>query len=102
MTFVLDTNIIVYGLDPSDPSKQSLAERLLDAVLVNRRPVPRQVLGELLNIGHKRGGDRLANHRSIVTLIEQATLVVDTDRSSTLTASQTAEPHKLQYLDALN
>lgn len=50
-SYLLDTNLLVYGFDDREPDKQSRALRLLDRV--GRRPsagLPAQVLGECANL----------------------------------------------------
>lgn len=101
MTAVLDTNIIVYAIERAVPDKSPRSRELLTRALAGRWPVPRQVLGELLAVGHRRGTTLLDHARETVALIEDATIVIDTTAAMTLTASVLAQRYHLQYFDAL-
>lgn len=101
MTAVLDTNIIIYAVEGNDTVKGAVARRLLDVGLDAGWVVPRQVIGELLAVGHRRGGALLANARMIAALLEAAADVVDTDKEATNAATTLAERRNLQYFDAL-
>jgi len=46
----IDTNVLVYAFDSSEPAKQSKAQRLIDEHVANASAtVPWQVVGEFLN-----------------------------------------------------
>ena len=67
----------------------------------SRQSVPRQVIGEILSLGHRRGGAFLDNARRVASLLEQATEVLDTTSHATHGASDLARQYHLQYFDAL-
>jgi predicted nucleic acid-binding protein len=101
VTFVLDTNLFIYAIDPEDQRKHAVARKLVNRWLSQPTRLPRQVLGEILNLGHKRRGPRLQLCRELVALLEDAAEVVPTTRAFTLAASARAERFQLQYWDAL-
>lgn len=43
----LDTNVLVYAFDPSDPRKQSIAQRIVEKALAGEGAASTQVLSEL-------------------------------------------------------
>ncbi len=45
-SFTVDTNILIYSIDRSNPAKQIVADRLLRLVLAKRFPLPMQCLTE--------------------------------------------------------
>lgn len=101
MSFVPDTNIFIYAIDPTDPRKHTIAKRLVNLWLSRPTSLPRQVLGEILNVGHQRRGPRLDLCRELVATLEDAVAIVSTTREATLAASERAGHFQLQYWDAL-
>lgn len=76
MSFVPDTNIFIYAIDPTDPRKHTIAKRLVNRWLSRPTSLPRQVLGEILNVGHKWRGPRLDLCRELVATLEDAVAIV--------------------------
>lgn len=101
MSYVLDTNVIVYAFDDRTPLKREICRRLFEHALATKQAVPRQVLGELLAGAHRRKHIPLTSARMVVGLIETGVPVLPTLPHLTLAASETAERYQMQYFDAL-
>lgn len=100
MSYVLDSNVIIYAFS-DDYAQYPVARRLLDHALTVSGMCPRQVLGELLSVAHRKHHVSLSGARAMVGWIEDSMSVIDTDSVATLAASALAERHRLQYFDAL-
>jgi predicted nucleic acid-binding protein len=101
LSYILDTNIIIYAFDRGDLAKHSIARRILEASIENERPTLRQILGEVLNAAHKKRHLSLPAAREAVALLEGFVPVLPTDSTITLRASEMAERYQLQYFDAV-
>lgn len=99
--FTLDTNILIYAIDRTDPAKHSVAERLLDAVADNGGVLLLQSLSEFYRATTKK---RLIEHslaESTVRAAMQFATVVPPDSADLLTAISLHQLHNLQFFDAL-
>lgn len=101
MTYVLDSNIIIHAIQRDDPTKATIAKDLLDHFVKAGGSTPRQVLGEILNVGHKRGRPMLDIARTAVRLMEGSLAVIDVDGPALWSASELAQRYKLQFFDAV-
>ncbi len=101
MSVALDTNIIIYAFDQSNRSRHDIARRILKRAVGARAIVPRQVLGELLNVAHRKRRMSVAEARRAAELLAAELTVADTTQETLLGASQWAERLQLQYFDAL-
>lgn len=101
MTYVLDSNVIIYAFDPTDASKHRRARTLMAHAMATSRLFPRQVLGEILSVAHRRRHLPLARVRELVDEIEALETVLPTDASALQLASVLAERYGLQFFDAL-
>lgn len=101
MTYVLDTNILFHAIERKDEAKAAIARDLLEHSVVSRGNLPRQVLGELLNVGHKRGRPMLDNARIVAERLNGSLTILDTSASIMWSASELASRYKLQYFDAV-
>lgn len=99
--YVLDSNIIIHALSAPDMVKAGVARELLDNLLTRTGSMPRQVLGEILNLGHKRGKPLLENVRLTARLLEASLHIIDVDGPVLWSASELAQRYKLQFFDAV-
>lgn len=101
MSYVLDSNVVIYAFDKADPAKHAVARRLLYHATSQGGTSIRQVLGEVLNAAHKKRRLSLPAARRAVDLLEATTTVLPAERHATLAASEMAERYLLQYFDSL-
>ena len=101
MSFFPDSNIFIYAIDPTSSEKHNTAKGIVDRWLSSPTVLPRQILGEILNVGHKRHGPRLEACREMVAMLEDATVIAPTTRETMAIATEVTERYKLQFWDAL-
>jgi predicted nucleic acid-binding protein len=103
---LIDTNILVYIFDPSDPRKQRLAVELLDRGLVeDSLRVPHQAIVEFVSsVTRPRGREkpllsRVAAYREAEELLSQF-VVLYPDEALVRTALRGAAAYQLSWYDA--
>ena len=103
-TFLVDTNVLVYGYDPRDPVKQQLTIELTQELVSARRGwVSTQVLGEFFNTLTRKLPVPLtpaAAEREVRRIIS-AWNVVDLTAAIVLDAVTGVQRYQLSYWDAL-
>ena len=106
MAALVDTNILVYIFDPSNPRKQRLAVELLDRGLVeNSLRVPHQAIVEFVSsVTRPRGRDkpllsRAAAYREAEELLSQFVILYPTE-PLVRTALRGAAAYQLSWYDA--
>jgi predicted nucleic acid-binding protein len=102
LTFV-DTNVLVYAHDRSEPAKQSVAREVLERLWTDRAgALSTQVLQELYVVATRKLNPPMprAAARELVALYG-AWLVVEVDVSLIIAASELEERHTLSFWDAL-
>ena len=67
-TFSLDTNVLVYAIDPSQGAKHTAAHALLEQALNSAWPIALQVLGEFYSATTRIERPSCANSQSIILL----------------------------------
>ncbi len=102
-SYLVDTNVLVYAYDRSEPEKQKKALRLLDElVLAGRGVLSVQVLGEFLvtavrklakPLSAQQAYDRVVNYIESWPVLEITPQIV-------LEAARGVRAHKLSYWDA--
>ena len=103
MTALVDTNILVYAYDGSDPAKQVIARAVLDDLWATRLGVlSTQVLQEFYVVATRKFRTPMTrrNAREIVALYATWPFI-RVDLPLILTASELEEQHKLSFWDAL-
>lgn len=100
---LVDTNVLVYGYDESEPLKQPRALDVLDEL--TRRAegaISTQVLGEYYLTVTRKIPDPLsqARAREVAERMTAAWTVLGMDASTSLEAMRAAERYQLQYWDA--
>lgn len=101
MSIALDSNVILYAFDRLEPAKRAVAEPLLRRAIDCRAIIARQVLGEILNVAHRRRVMMPAEARTLVSSLEAEAVIASTSPESLAIASMTAERFRLQFFDAL-
>lgn len=101
---LVDTNILVYPHDPSDPMKQRLARELLDELVRLRRgAVSTQIIGEFFNALTRKISTELtlpqAETRALNTMLVFE--VLDLTSSVVAEAVRCAVRNQMSYWDAL-
>jgi predicted nucleic acid-binding protein len=102
LTFV-DTNVLVYAHDRSEPARQSVAQAVLEQLWVDRTGVlSTQVLQELYVVATRKLDPpmRRAAARELVALYGEWP-VVQVDVALVVSASELEERHALSFWDAL-
>jgi predicted nucleic acid-binding protein len=102
LTFV-DTNVLVYAHDRSEPARQSVAQAVLEQLWVDRTGVlSTQVLQELYVVATRKLDPpmRRAAARELVALYG-VWPVVQVDVALVVSASELEERHTLSFRDAL-
>lgn len=99
----LDSNIIVYAYDLSDPVKMQTARKILSQGCVNENIVlSAQVLGEFFVVATRRILNPLSSEEALEIIeILGKNLVVDIDYSLVLNAVAIQKRYTLSYWDAL-
>jgi predicted nucleic acid-binding protein len=101
-TFV-DTNVLAYAHDRSEPLKRPVAQALLEELWAGRTgALSTQILQEFYVVATRKFDPPLTHRaaREIVSLYGSWTLV-EIDLPLILTASQLEEQHRLSFWDAL-
>jgi predicted nucleic acid-binding protein len=102
LTFV-DTNVLVYAHDRSEPAKQSVAQAVLERLWTDRTgALSTQVLQELYVVATRKLDPPMsrAAAREVVVLYGEW-LLVQVDLDLILAASELEEHHRLSFWDAL-
>jgi len=102
VTFV-DTNVLVYAHDRSEPGKQGIAQAMLDTLWRDRAGVlSTQVLQEFYVVATRKFGPPMPRGRAreVVALYAEWP-VVQTDVLLVLAASELEDRHTLSFWDAL-
>lgn len=68
-SFTVDTNILIYSIDRSDPAKQHVADRILRSLFLQRALLPLQALNEFY---------RATTRKRLLTPAEASAFVRDT------------------------
>lgn len=102
LTFV-DTNVLVYAHDRSDPRKQSIAQALLQALWESRTGVlSMQVLQELYVVATRKLDAPMSRDQAREVISLYATWqLVGADVPLILAASELDEAHSVSFWDAL-
>jgi predicted nucleic acid-binding protein len=101
LSVALDSNILLYAFDRLEPAKRAVAEPLLRRALDGRAIIARQVLGEILNVAHRRRVMTPGEARALVSSLAADAIIVPTSQESLGIASMMSERFQLQYFDAL-
>lgn len=100
MRFSLDTNILVYAIDPFDPSKFARAGALIESIAAADSLLSQQVMGEFLNYGRKRGHGADSAFAAAASHIRTLFPIITTSPDLMFAAFALSERHRLQYWDA--
>lgn len=97
----LDTNILVYAVDPSAGDKNRIARRILAAAAEGEGLLTQQVIGEFLNVSRKMAHLNQRRLRRIAAGLCATFPVVPTSRDHLFEAFDRAAQHRLQFWDAV-
>jgi predicted nucleic acid-binding protein len=101
LTVLLDSNVYIYALDPSDAGKHQRALEIVRWHLAEHAVVARQVIGEVFAVSHRKRATSVADVRLWAEELVRTCLVLPTDDRHLGDASLLAERHKLQFWDAV-
>ena len=101
MSVFIDSNIYVYALDAETGPMRELALRVTDWHFARYGVISRQVLGEILNVAHRKRQLSVDAARAWVSDVESYATVFATDERSLADASLLAERYQLQFWDAV-
>ena len=101
MTLSLDTNILVYAYQSSDPAKQVVAMDCLQKISMRDCNIAGQVLSEFMNTGHKKRLISLDLARQACRILEAEFAVCEQNVDDRINASKLSESRKIQFYDAL-
>ena len=99
----IDSNILVYAYDASEPSKREIAQQVLrDAVRDGNGVISTQVLGEFLNVVTRKilVPMKISEARTVIGILSILP-VVGIDLSLVERAVDTCESYQVSYWDAL-
>jgi len=100
----LDTNVIVYALSKSVPSKQVIASRLLkDAIESGRGTISFQVAQEFFNVAFRRFTPPMtaADAEQFLTVTLRPLLAVQSSYGLYMRALQLTRGHSISWYDSL-
>lgn len=101
MTYLLDTNVLVYTLDPRDPRKRERARSLLEKLLeLGRGAIPAQVLAELANVALRKLDLPADDAYGLIERLETIFPVYPLTPAIVLEALRGVRDHQLSYFDA--
>lgn len=102
--FLVDTNILIYVYDQTEPRKQALAEEVYDRLILSGQGViSTQIMAEFFNAATRRLTDRMPPEEAYrrLELYERAWNVVAITPPIVLEAARGAVDHQLNFWDAL-
>lgn len=102
--FLVDTNILIYVYDQTEPRKQAIAEEVYDRLILSGQGViSTQIMAEFFNAATRRLTDRMPPEEAYrrLELYERAWNVVAITPPIVLEAARGAVDHQLNFWDAL-
>ena len=97
----LDTNVLVYAADASEPEKQAVALRLVAKASGESWPICAQVYGEFFNAAIRRKHASRAEARSVIDAWKLLMPPIASSLTAHDAALKLAAAQQLQYWDAL-
>jgi len=101
--FFLDTNVLIYAYDATDPAKQARAKELLATLAgAGSAAVSTQVLAEMFHTLTKKFASLISPDEAVAQLFHhvQTWQVIDVSAIVLLEAAQAVARHKLSFGDA--
>jgi predicted nucleic acid-binding protein len=99
--FGVDTNILIYSLDRSEPVKQLVADKLIRAVLSKRAPLPLQCLNEFYRATTRKHLLTTAEANAFVNDVLKFIVPVSSVSEDLIYAMQLHATNNIQFFDAL-
>ena len=97
----LDTNILVYAADSSEPAKQDVALKLVAKASREGWPICAQVYGEFFNAAIRRKHASRAEARSVIDAWKLLMPPIASSLAAHDSALELATTHQVQFWDAL-
>lgn len=100
---LLDTNVLIYPHDPSDPAKQRAAARIVDRVQHSRAGcMSTQVLSEYYSVMTTKLRPRVSPESALASLERQAALwpIFPVTAEVILEAARAAQSYRINFWDA--
>lgn len=101
MTFGLDTNILVYALDPDAGDRHHIASQIVARGIDLDMMLAAQVLGEYLNVARRKLPMRLSVALGIVDTVSEILPIIATTAGHISRAGHVSSRYDLQFWDAL-
>ena len=99
--FGVDTNILIYSLDRSEPVKQLVADKLMRAVLSKRATLPLQCLNEFYRATTRKHLLTPAEAKAFVNDVLTFIVPISSVAEDLVYAMQLHETNHIQFFDAL-
>jgi predicted nucleic acid-binding protein len=97
----LDTNVLVYAFDPSDPIKHEIAKHALDRATRQGWPVTAQVYGEFYNATLRRKIATRPLAMQTISVWQTLMPAIPSSLQAHVRALELATKHQIAYWDAL-
>jgi predicted nucleic acid-binding protein len=100
-SFTVDTNILIYSIDRSDPSKQFVADRVMRALFAKRAKLPLQCLNEFYRATTRK---HILGSTEATEFVQDAlifTVSVSPNPEDLLQAIRLHQTGEFQFFDAL-
>jgi predicted nucleic acid-binding protein len=97
----LDTNILVYAIDPTHAGKHARAKQLVQRAAHASAALTQQVLGEYCNVALRRRPEEQAKLRESAEAYGRIFQILPTVPATILNAYDRAVRYKLQFWDAV-
>jgi predicted nucleic acid-binding protein len=97
----LDTNILIYATDNSNPAKQEIADTLIEQFIAARDRIPLQCLNEFYALTTRRKLLHPSQAESIVQRLLESLLVIPSTIPDSIAAMQLQKRYEIRFFDAL-
>ena len=98
----VDTNILIYSVDPTDAVKHAIAKTLMASVYLGGGPLPLQCLTEFYAVCAKKAHLATSNRiAEVVADASQSMQIFPASHEDLLAAMKIHQQHRIQFFDAL-
>lgn len=97
----IDTNILIYSVDSSDPIKHEIADKIVERLIEVRGCLPLQCLSEFYALTTKKRLLSTEEAERVVQRMLMSLVIVPSETADVVHAMHLHQEHGLQYFDAL-
>jgi predicted nucleic acid-binding protein len=100
--FTVDTNILIYSVDPTETTKHNISKRLMAQAYLQGGPLPLQCLAEFYAACTKKR--HLASAGKVAEVVHRAMesmRIINSSSEDVLDAIHNHQQHNIQFFDAL-